>query len=123
MGNRGAVPWEFSLLINTESYHALIGTGQMVDFAETERLDYAKALEIAQAKCDTALIKRQSKWRTALLRKGCNMEKRSLPELSQRLYGEQSQNSQPGYNTFRDIASSEYGLLDKINFSAGSSNI
>lgn len=28
------------------SYHAMIGTGQMVDFAETERIDYAKALEI-----------------------------------------------------------------------------
>ena len=25
----------------------------------------------------------------------------------------------PGYNTFRDIASSEYGLLDKINFFRG----
>jgi hypothetical protein len=24
----------------------MIGTGQMVDFAETERIDYAKALEI-----------------------------------------------------------------------------
>jgi pimeloyl-ACP methyl ester carboxylesterase len=25
----------------------------------------------------------------------------------------------PGYNTFRDIGSSEYGLLDKINFVRG----
>ena len=28
-----------------------------MDFAETERIDYAKALEIAQSKGDTALIK------------------------------------------------------------------
>ena len=31
-----------------ESYHAFIGTGQMIDFAETERIDYALALEIAE---------------------------------------------------------------------------
>ena len=30
-----------------QSYHALIGPGQMIDFAETERMVYAKALEIA----------------------------------------------------------------------------
>ena len=41
-----------------DSYHALIGTGQMVDFAETERIDYAEALEIAQSKNDATLMKR-----------------------------------------------------------------
>jgi energy-coupling factor transporter transmembrane protein EcfT len=33
-----------------ESYHAFIGTGQMVDFAETERMDYAKAKRCLQCK-------------------------------------------------------------------------
>ena len=37
-------------------YHALIGTGQMIDFAETERLDYARAMEIARANRDTAML-------------------------------------------------------------------
>jgi hypothetical protein len=41
-----------------ESYHALIGTGQMVDFVETERMDYAKAMEIAKNRGDTALIEK-----------------------------------------------------------------
>jgi pimeloyl-ACP methyl ester carboxylesterase len=29
-----------------EVYHAFIGTGQMVDFDETERIDYLKALQL-----------------------------------------------------------------------------
>jgi pimeloyl-ACP methyl ester carboxylesterase len=103
-----------------ESYHALIGTGQMVDFAETERLDYAKALEIAQAKCDTALIKRLKAngeppyygkdvtWKSAVYLNYLSAYMANNPKIHN-----------PGYNTFRDIASSEYGLLDKINFFRG----
>ena len=103
-----------------ESYHALIGTGQMVDFAETERLDYAKALEIAQAKCDTALIKRLKAngeppyygkdvtWKSAVNLNYLSAYMANNPKIHN-----------PGYNTFRDIASSEYGLLDKINFFRG----
>ena len=33
-----------------ESYYALIGTGQMVDFAETERIDYEKVLKMPNPK-------------------------------------------------------------------------
>jgi len=103
-----------------ESYHALIGTGQMVDFAETERLDYAKALEIAQAKGDTALIERLKAngmppyygkdvtWKSAVYLNYLNAYMASNPEINN-----------PGYNTLRDICSSEYGLLDKINFLRG----
>jgi len=102
------------------SYHALIGTGQMVDFAETERIDYAKALEIAQSKNDAALVKRLKAngeppyygedvtWKSAVY----------LNYLSAYLAGN-SQIHNPGYNTLRDIASPEYGLLDKINFFRG----
>ena len=35
-----------------DSIEALIGTGQMIDFLETEKLDYAKALEITESKND-----------------------------------------------------------------------
>ena len=47
------------------------------------------------------------------------MEKRYLLKLPQRIYGEQLRYIQPGYNTLRDLFSSEYGLLDKINFFRG----
>jgi pimeloyl-ACP methyl ester carboxylesterase len=103
-----------------ESYHALIGTGQMVDFAETERMDYAKALEIARSKGDTALIKRLKAngeppyygkdvtWKSAVYLNYLSAYMAENPEIHN-----------PGYNTLRDIGSSEYGLLDKINFFRG----
>lgn len=103
-----------------ESYHALIGTGQMVDFAETERMDYEKALEIAQSKGDTAFIEKliangkppyygkDVTWKSALYLNYLNAYMAGNPEIHN-----------PGYNTLRDICSSEYGLLDKINFFRG----
>ncbi len=103
-----------------ESYHAFIGTGQMVDFAETERMDYAKALEIAQSKGDTAIIQRLKAngeppyygkdvtWKSAVYLNYLSAYMAANPEIHN-----------PGYNTLRDIGSSEYGLLDKINFFRG----
>lgn len=103
-----------------ESYHALIGTGQMIDFAETERMDYAKALEIAQSKGDTATIERllangeppyygkDVTWKSAVYLNYLSAYMANNPEIHN-----------PGYNTLRDIGSSEYGLLDKINFFRG----
>jgi len=103
-----------------ESYYALIGTGQMVDFAETERIDYAKVIEIAQSKGDTALIERLKAngeppyygkdvtWRSAVYLNYLSAYMASNPKIQN-----------PGYNTFRDVGSSEYGLLDKLNFFRG----
>jgi pimeloyl-ACP methyl ester carboxylesterase len=103
-----------------ESYHALIGTGQMVDFAETERMDYAKAMEIAKNNGDTDLIEKLTAngeppyygkdvtWKSAAYLNYLNNYMASNPGIQN-----------PGYNTLRDIGSSEYGLLDKINFIRG----
>lgn len=103
-----------------ESYHALIGTGQMVDFEETERLDYAKALEIAESKGDTGVVKsllangeppyygKYVTWKSAMYLNYLSAYMAQNPRIH---------NS--GYNTLRDIASPEYGLIDKINFFRG----
>lgn len=103
-----------------DSYYGFIGTGQMIDFAETERMDYQKALEIAESKGDTDLIKRLKAngeppyygkdvtWKSAVYLNYLNAYMAENPEIY---------NS--GYNTIRDILSSEYGLLDKINFFRG----
>jgi pimeloyl-ACP methyl ester carboxylesterase len=102
------------------SYHALIGMGQMVDFEETERMDYAKALEIAQLRNDSALIK-QLKANGNPPYYGKDVTWKSAVYLNY-LSAYMAQNPQihnPGYNTLRDVASSEYGLLDKINFFRG----
>jgi pimeloyl-ACP methyl ester carboxylesterase len=102
------------------SYHAFIGTGQMIDFEETERMDYAKAIEIAESNGDTDLVKklrangeppyygRDVTWKSALYLNYLSAYMASRPGIRN-----------PGYNTFRDVGSSEYGLLDKINFFRG----
>ena len=103
-----------------ESYHALIGTGQMVDFAETERLDYAKAMEIAKERGDAALLNklaangvppyygRDVTWKSAAYLNYLSAYMASEPGIHN-----------PGYHTFRDVGSPEYGLLDKLNFFRG----
>ena len=91
-----------------------------MDFAETERIDYAKALEIAQSKGDTALIERLKAngeppyygkdvtWKSAVYLNYLSAYMTANPKIQN-----------PGYNTFRDVGSSEYGLLDKLNFFRG----
>jgi pimeloyl-ACP methyl ester carboxylesterase len=103
-----------------ESYHAVIGTGQMVDFAETERIDYAKALEIAASRGDGAVRKRlvangippyygkDMVWKSALYLNYLSAHMSANPAIRN-----------AGYNTLRDILSPEYGLLDKFTFLLG----
>ena len=92
----------------------------MVDFTETERMDYMKAMEIAQSKGDTTFIEKLKvngeppyygkdvTWKSALYLNYLSAYMADNPNIHN-----------PGYNTFRDIFSSEYGLLDKINFFRG----
>lgn len=101
-------------------YHALIGTGQMIDFAETERMDYAMAMEIAQNNGDAELVEKLTAngeppyygknvtWKSAVYLNYLSMAMTNNPKIH---------NS--GYNTLRDICSPEYGLLDKINYVRG----
>ena len=103
-----------------ESYHGFIGTGQMIAFAETERIDYATAMQIAEQKGDTALVAKlrangappyygsDVTWKSAVYLNYLNNAMARQPGIQN-----------PGYNTLRDLASSEYGLLDKINFVRG----
>jgi pimeloyl-ACP methyl ester carboxylesterase len=103
-----------------QSYHAFIGTGQMVDFVETERVDYAKALELAEQKGDTKMVNKllangeppyygaDMIWKSALYLNYLSQYMAALPNVHN-----------PGYNTVRDVLSGEYGLLDKINFFRG----
>jgi len=103
-----------------ESYHALIGAAQMVDFAETERMDYAKAMEIAENNGDTALVQRL-KANGQPPYYGKDVARKSAVYLNylSAYMASKPGIQNPGYNTFRDIGSSEYGLFDKINYVRG----
>ncbi len=103
-----------------QSYHALIGTGQMIDFAETERMDYAMAMDIAKNNGDTEIVEKLTAngeppyygknvtWKSAVYLNYLSMVMTNNPKIHN-----------PGYNTLRDICSPEYGLLDKINYFRG----
>jgi len=103
-----------------QSYHAFIGTGQMIDFSETERLDYQKAMEIAHEKGDEKMVEKLKKngmppyygdnitWKSAVYLNYLSAYMASNPAIDN-----------PGYNTLRDIGASEYGLVDKINYVRG----
>ncbi|KPU42867.1 alpha/beta hydrolase family protein [Oxobacter pfennigii] len=102
------------------AYHAFVGTGQMVDFKETERIDYQKAMELAKAAKDTDIIRKLEQngippyygddvtWKSAVY----------INYLSAYMSSD-TRIHNAGYNTFRDIFSSEYGLIDKMNYIRG----
>jgi pimeloyl-ACP methyl ester carboxylesterase len=103
-----------------ELYHAFIGTGQMVDFVETEITDYNLAMELALKTGNNDLAATLEKngpppyygksvtWKSAAYLNYLSGVMASNPEI---------QNS--GYNTIRDLAAAEYGIWDKINFMRG----
>lgn len=103
-----------------ERYHAMIGTGQMVAFLETEQRDYDKAIEIAKSKGDNDKVKKLEENGPPPYY-GSDVTWKSAEYLNY-LSSYMSKNSEiqnGGYNTFRDIFSSEYGIIDKINFLRG----
>jgi len=103
-----------------ELYHAFIGTGQMVSFLDTEIIDYELAMKIAHEKGDTEIVRKLEAngyppyygknvtWKSAVYLNYLSSYMASNPAIH---------NS--GYDTFRDLFSSEYGMLDKINFFRG----
>ena len=101
-------------------YHAFVGTGQMVAFLDTEITDYELAMKIAHEKGDVKTVEKLKSngyppyygkdvtWKSAVY----------LNYLSSYMAGNPNIHN-AGYNTFRDLFSSEYGILDKINFFRG----
>ncbi len=101
-------------------YYALVGTGQMVDFVETEKIDYDKAINIARENGDSEKIKKLEA-NGAPPYYGADVTWQSAEYLSY-LNDSMAQNpsvQNGGYNTFRDLFASEYGVLDKINYLRG----
>lgn len=103
-----------------ELYHAFIGTGQMVEFVETDVRMYELVLKMAKDSGDTKQIEK--------------MKNQGLPPyhgkdvvwkfstLSQYLSKHMTKNSEiegAGYNTFGEIGGTEYGLYDKANYFHG----
>lgn len=103
-----------------ELYHAVIGTGQMVAFLETEQIDYKTVLDLAKKNNDTKTVAKLTKngpppyygkdvtWKTAAYIPYLGSVMAKNPEIKNN-----------SYSTMRDLAASEYGIMDKINFLRG----
>jgi pimeloyl-ACP methyl ester carboxylesterase len=103
-----------------EFFHAFIGTGQMVAFLETDRMDYDFALNWARERGDTAKVE-------ALIRQGPppyygdDVAWKGATYLLD-TYAYMNANSaiaDNGADTFRDLAAPEYGLYDKVSWFRG----
>jgi pimeloyl-ACP methyl ester carboxylesterase len=92
-----------------DRYHAVIGTGQMIDFLETEIIDYNLALEIAQEKNDTAKIdKLLANGSPPYYGKDVTLKSAAYLTYLTSYMGENPAIYNNGYNTLRDIFSPEY---------------
>lgn len=103
-----------------ELYHAFIGTGQMVAFEETEKIDYALAMKLAKENGDQKVVDTLRKngeppyYGNSVTTKSATY----LNYLSQKMAGNpEIQNG--GFQTMRDLAAKEYGILDKVNYLRG----
>jgi pimeloyl-ACP methyl ester carboxylesterase len=102
-----------------EDYAALVGVAQMVAFLETDRYDYALALDIARERGDVGKVR-------ALERQGpppyygAGVARKAAEYL---LYLSAYMNANPeihtNYDTLGDLAAPEYGLYDKVNYVRG----
>lgn len=103
-----------------EKYYSFIGTGQMVDFAKTEEMDYEKAMEIAQAENNSKLINKL-KANGAPPYYGCDVTWKSQAYFNclNKNMAENSKIYNFKFDTMKYICSSEYNILDKINYFVG----
>lgn len=103
-----------------EDYAAFIGSGQMVDFVQTEVDDYKLALKIAKERGDTAKVK-QLERRGSPPYYGDSVIFDMLAYL-QYLDNEMARrgNINPSKsNIYASVLAPEYGLIDKYNWAAG----
>ena len=103
-----------------ERFHAFAGTGQMVDFKETEIIDYELAIKLAEEEGNTKLVEKLKKQGLPpYYGKDVTLKSATyLMYLSDYMTKNPSIH-RPGYQTLTDMAGPEYGLYDKVNYGLG----
>ncbi len=102
-----------------ELFHAHIGTAQMVDFLETDLICYDFALDWARERGDQQKVA-QLQAQGPPPYYGAGVAWKQVTYLAD-TYAYMHQNPAVinGFNTPRDLASPEYGLIDKVNWARG----
>ena len=105
---------------NPELFHAFIGTGQMVAFLETDLMCYDFALKLAQERGDTEKIAQlQKQGPPPYYGKGMALKEATYLMDTFNYMNQDPAISDDGFNTFQDLAGSEYGLYDKVSWFRG----
>lgn len=101
-------------------YHGVINTGQMVNFLETELLDYSKGIELTFRNGDfDKMNKLIANGKPPYFGDDVTMKIAAYISYLSVTMDQNPEIHNPGYETIRDIMAPEYGILDKINFFRG----
>lgn len=103
-----------------ELFYAFLGTGQMVDFLKTEKIDYRLALAEAEKNGDRQLVEKLTKNGPPPYLTPHDVTWKSLDYLNY-LSGVMGRNPEihDGGDMVGDLLSEEYGMLDKLNYIRG----
>jgi pimeloyl-ACP methyl ester carboxylesterase len=105
---------------NPEYFHALIGTGQMVAFLENDQICYDFILDLAKKRGDTQKLEQLVKQGPPpYYGKGTAMKEAAFLVETYNYMNADPNIADDGFNTFQDLAGSEYGLYDKLNWFRG----
>lgn len=101
-------------------FYAFLGTGQMVDFLETEKIDYRLALSEAEKNGNLKLVEKLTKNGPPPYLTPHDVTWKSLDYLNY-LGSVMSNNPEihAGGDMVGDLLSEEYGMLDKLNYIRG----
>jgi pimeloyl-ACP methyl ester carboxylesterase len=103
-----------------ELFQAFIGTAQMVAFLENDQICYDFALRLAQERGDTKQVAKLNRQGPPPYY-GNDVALKSAAYLTETFnyMNKDPAIANPGFNTLQDLAGSEYGLYDKLNFVRG----
>lgn len=103
-----------------QSFHAFIGTGQMIAFLENDLMCYDFAIKWAQQRGDLEKVAQlQKQGPPPYYGKGVALKEAAFLMDTFNYMNTDPAIADDGFNTFQDLASSEYGLYDKVNWFRG----
>lgn len=100
-----------------DDYHAIVTTGQMVDFAETEEYCYDKALEIARETNDDQQVKAlENLGRPPLTEGNISLDSATYLTYLHQYMAQSDDVNHVSWSTFDTLFSPEYSITDSLNF-------
>ncbi len=101
---------------NPELYYSFIGTGQMVDFLATERIDYQLALDDARKRGDDAFVDKLERQGPPPYTSGVALKTIAYLSRINEIMARTGKINGAPVSTMDGPYGVEYGLLDKANF-------